>query len=127
MFFNNYGQLSQNHRKIWVVRDLEDCLVPNPLPQAGTFSTIPGCSNPQPTQSETLLGIRHPQINKAVSFFLTFKAGQLENLGLSVGLPHGADLVVTKNPALFIFKGNLPDFMAHLDTLADSLELAEFI
>jgi len=39
---------SQNHRMVWVRRDLIDHLVPTPLPWAGTPSTRPGCSKPHP-------------------------------------------------------------------------------
>ena len=39
----------QNHRTVWVGRDLKDHIVPTPLPRAGTPSTRPGCSNTHPT------------------------------------------------------------------------------
>lgn len=37
---------SQNHRMVWVGIDLEDPLVPMPLPCAGILSTSPGYSEP---------------------------------------------------------------------------------
>ena len=37
---------SQNHRMIWVGRDLKGHLIPNCLPWAGTPSTRPDCSKP---------------------------------------------------------------------------------
>jgi len=40
---------SQNHRMVWVGRDLKDHLVPTPLPWAETPSTKPRCSKPHPT------------------------------------------------------------------------------
>jgi len=40
---------SQNHRMVWVGKDLKDHLVPTPLPGAGTSSTRPGCSEFHPT------------------------------------------------------------------------------
>ena len=39
----------QNHRMVWVGRDLTDELVPSPLPWAGTLSTRARCSKPRPT------------------------------------------------------------------------------
>jgi len=40
-------EISQNHRMVWVGRDLTDQLVPTPVPWAP--STRPGCSKPHPT------------------------------------------------------------------------------
>jgi len=40
---------SSNHRMVWVGRDLNDHLVPTPLPWAGTSSTRPGCLELHPT------------------------------------------------------------------------------
>lgn len=48
---------TQNHRKDWIGRDLKDLLVPNPLPCAGTPSTVPGYSDPYLTWLQTLPGI----------------------------------------------------------------------
>jgi len=45
----NACSLSQNHRMVWVGRDLTDHLVPTSLPWAGTPSTGPDCSKPCPT------------------------------------------------------------------------------
>ncbi|GAB0187406.1 cAMP-dependent protein kinase inhibitor alpha [Grus japonensis] len=47
----NMTQQSQNHRMVWVGRDLKDHLVPPPLLWAGTLSsTRPGCPKPHPTR-----------------------------------------------------------------------------
>jgi len=43
-----YG--SQNHRMVWVGRDLTDHLVQTLTPRARTPSTRPGCSMPHPTR-----------------------------------------------------------------------------
>ena len=49
------GNTSQNHRVVWVGRDLKDHLVPPPLQWAGTSSTRPVCcSNAQPTTQQQL-------------------------------------------------------------------------
>jgi len=53
---------TQNHRMVWVGRDLKDHAVPAPVPWAGTPSTRPGCSKPHPTWSWTLLGRGQPQL-----------------------------------------------------------------
>jgi len=37
------GKSYDNHRMVWVGRDLIDQVVPTPLPWAGTPSTRPGC------------------------------------------------------------------------------------
>jgi len=52
----------------WVGTDLTDHLVPTPLPWAGTPSTTPCCSKPQPTWPLTLPGRGHPQLLWETSF-----------------------------------------------------------
>jgi len=47
---------------VWVGRDLEDHLVPTPLPGARTPSTRPGCSKPHPTWPSALPGRGHPHV-----------------------------------------------------------------
>ena len=47
---------------VWVGRDLEDHLVPSPLPWTETPSTRPGCSKPHSTWPWTLPGREHPQL-----------------------------------------------------------------
>jgi len=53
---------SQNHRMVWVGRDLKEHLVPTPLPRAVTSSPRPGCSELHPTRPLTLPGRGHPQL-----------------------------------------------------------------
>ena len=53
---------SQNHRMVWVGRDLKDHLFPTPLPWAGTSSTRPGCSELHPTWPWALPGRGQPQL-----------------------------------------------------------------
>ena len=50
---------SQNHRMVWIGRDLKDHLVPTFRPRAGTPSTRPRCSKPHPTWPQTLRGGSH--------------------------------------------------------------------
>jgi len=56
---------SENKRMVWVGRDLKDCLVPTPLPWAGTSSTRPRCSKHHPTWPWALPGRGHPQLLSA--------------------------------------------------------------
>jgi len=41
--------LSQNHRMVWVGRDLIERVIPTALPQTGTPAPSPGCSELHPT------------------------------------------------------------------------------
>jgi len=54
---------AQNHRMVWVGRDLKDHLIPTPLPWAGTSSTRPGCPKPHPAWPWTLPGRGQPQLS----------------------------------------------------------------
>jgi len=47
---------------LWLRRDLNDHLVPTPVPWAGTLSTRPGCSRPCPAWPWTLPGRGQPQV-----------------------------------------------------------------
>jgi len=47
---------------VWVGKDLNDHLVPTPLPGAGTPSTRPGYSKSHSTWPWTLPGREHPQL-----------------------------------------------------------------
>jgi len=58
----------QNHRKVWVGRDLKDHLLPTPLPWAGTPCTRPGCSEPHPTWPWALSGKGQPQLLRATYY-----------------------------------------------------------
>jgi len=61
-----YFANSQNHRMVWVGRDLKDHLAPTRRPQPGTPSTRPGCSKPRPAWPWTLPGSRHLQLLWAI-------------------------------------------------------------
>jgi len=65
---------SQNHRTLWVGRNLKGHLIPIPLPWAGTPSNRPGCSKSYPAWPRTLLGRGHPNWSRTL------------RLGASVGV-----------------------------------------
>ena len=54
-----YNDLSQNHRMVWVEKDLQRSSSPAPPQWAGTSSNRPGCSEPCRMWPSTLSGRRH--------------------------------------------------------------------
>lgn len=64
---------SQDHRLIWVRKDLKDHLVPTNLQWTETPSSTPGCTNPHPVWPEQHTGRSTTSLGNQCLIVLTVK------------------------------------------------------